>query len=204
MKSVFFPVCIVAIPHGFPDRTCDAGNYFSIKKAMYWLIMKKFTVKKRHTIRKGKAAEVFSRLTEQIGEGAALFAADAIEILETSNDELRFYLINKKPLIMEYGNWIFPTLKGAIERPFPQRRVSVDAGAIPYVVNGADVMRPGIVNVTPDVRANCPVQVVDDRHKKPLAIALALFDAPQIRDSTAGKMCKNVHFVGDEIWNLEF
>lgn len=166
--------------------------------------MKKFIIKKRHTIRKGQAAEVFSRLKEQIGDGAALFAADAIEILETSNDDLRFYLINKKPHIMEYGGWIFPTLKGAIERPFPQRRVSVDAGAIPYVVNGADVMRPGITKVTPDVKAQAPVQVVDDRHGKPLAVALALFDAPQILESTGGKMCRKVHFVGDEIWNLEF
>ena len=165
--------------------------------------MKKFTVKKRHTIRKGQAAEIFTRLREQIGDGAALFAADAIEILETSNDDLRFYLINKKPLIMEYSGWIFPTLKGAIERPFPQRRVSVDAGAIPYVVNGADVMRPGITKVTPDVKAQAPVQVVDDRHGKPLAVALALLNAPQILESTGGKMCKKVHFVGDEIWNLE-
>ncbi len=166
--------------------------------------MKKFTVKKRHTIRKGQAAGIFSRLREQIGDGAALFAADTIEILETSNDDLRFYLVNKKPFIMEYGGWIFPTLKGAIERPFPQRRISVDAGAIPYVVNGADVMRPGITNVTEDIRAQAPVQVVDDRHGKPISIALALFDARQIRESTAGKMCRNVHFVGDEIWNLEF
>jgi PUA-domain protein len=166
--------------------------------------MKKFTVKKRHTIRKGQAAEIFARLKEQIGDGTVLFAAESIEILETSSDDLRFYLINKKPLIMEYGGWIFPTLKGAIERPFPQRRVSVDAGAIPFVVNGADVMRPGITKVTPDVRAQAPVQVVDDRHGKPLAISLALLDAPHIMESSSGKMCKKVHFVGDEIWNLEF
>jgi len=166
--------------------------------------MKKFTVKKRHTIRKGQAAEILGRLREQIGDGVGQFSAESIEIIETSSDDLRFYLISKRPLIMEYGGWIFPTLKGAIERPFPQRRVSVDAGAIPYVVNGADIMRPGITNVTPDVRAQAPVQVVDDRHGKPLAIALALLDAPQIIASISGKMCKKVHFVGDEIWNLEF
>jgi len=166
--------------------------------------MKKFTVKKRHTIRKGQAADIFVRLKDQIGEGATIFSADTIEILETSSDDLRFYLINKKPLIMEHGGWIFPTLKGAIERPFPQRRVSVDAGAIPYVVNGADVMRPGITKVTPDVKAQAPVQVVDDRHGKPLAIALALLDAPHIIESTSGKMCKKFHHIGDEIWNLEF
>ncbi len=165
--------------------------------------MKKFTVKKRHSIRKGQITDVFARLRDQIGEGANLFHGETVEILETSTN-LAFYLINKKPVLMEYGGWIFPTLKGAIDRPFPQRRISVDAGAIPYVVNGADVMRPGITGVTPDVHAQAPVQVVDDRHGKPLAIGIALLDAPQIVQSTTGKMCKNVHYVGDEIWNVEF
>ncbi|MCX6682519.1 MAG: RNA-binding protein [Methanoregula sp.] len=165
--------------------------------------MKKFTVKKRHSIRKGRVADVFDRLRNQIGDGVALFFSDSIEILETSTEELSFYLIGKKPLLMEYGGWVFPTLKGAIERPFPQRRIVVDAGAIPYVINGADVMRPGITRVSPDVRAQAPVQVVDERHGKPLAIGLALLDAPQIEQSTAGKMCKNLHYVGDEIWKVE-
>ena len=56
--------------------------------------------------------------------------------------------------------------------------MTVDTGAIPYVVNGADIMRPGIVAVTDDVKANAPVQIVDERHGKPLAIGIALFDAP--------------------------
>jgi len=71
------------------------------------------------------------------------------------------------------------------------------------VINGADVMRPGITCVTADVRAQAPVQVVDERHGKPLAIGIALLDSPQIEQSTTGKMCKNIHYVGDEIWNVE-
>jgi len=178
-------------------------NYFFWKLTRTHQTMKKFTVKKRHSIRKSQINDIFARLQEQIGEGAALFQAETVEILETSTN-LSFYLINKKPVLMEYGGWIFPTLKGAIERPFPQRRISVDAGAIPYVINGADVMRPGITCITPDVRSQAPVQVVDERHGKPLAIGVALLDAPQIGQATAGKMCKNVHYVGDEIWNVEF
>jgi PUA domain protein len=84
-----------------------------------------------------------------------------------------------------------------------ERRVKVDAGAIPYVVNGADVMRPGIVGVSVDVKAKEPVQIVDERHGKPLAIGVALFDSPAILESSSGKMCKNVHHVGDELWGLE-
>jgi PUA domain protein len=112
-------------------------------------------------------------------------------------------MVNKKLLLMDTGDWVFPTLKGAIQFPFPERRIVVDAGAIPYVVNGADVMRPGIVSVTDDVKSSSPVQIVDERHGKPLAIGVALLDAPDIRASTSGKMCKNFHHVSDEIWNIE-
>jgi PUA-domain protein len=164
--------------------------------------MKKIIIKKRHSIRKSQAQDLFERLATQIGQAASLFHADMIEILET-NAEFTIYLVNKKPLLMDAGDWVFPTLKGAVQFPFPERRITVDSGAIPYVVNGADVMRPGIVAVAGDVKAQGPVQIVEERHGKPLAIGVSLYDGPVILESTAGKMCKSFHHVGDELWNLE-
>jgi PUA domain protein len=125
-----------------------------------------------------------------------------IEVLETNSD-VSLFLVNKKLLLMDTGTWVFPTLRGAIQFPFPERRVVVDAGAIPYVVNGADVMRPGIVSISDDVKAQAPVQIVDERHGKPLAIGIALLDAADMRASISGKVCKNFHHVSDEIWNIE-
>ena len=148
--------------------------------------MKKIVVKKRHSVRKGQGQDLLIRLAEQIGTSSDLFRAEMIEVLET-NADVSLYMVHKKPLLMDTGNWTFPTLKGAVQYPFPERRVTVDTGAIPYVVNGADIMRPGIVAVTDDVKANEPVQIVDERHGKPLAIGIALFDAPAIRASKAGK-----------------
>ena len=55
------------------------------------------------------------------------------------------------------------------------------------VVNGADVMRPGIVAVSDDVVAGGPVQIVDERHKKPLAIGVALMDGPGNPGECTGK-----------------
>ena len=164
--------------------------------------MKKIVVKKRHSIRKSQAQELLGRLEAQIGPSANLFHADMIEVLET-NANVSLFMVGKKPLLMATDEWVFPTLKGAVQLPFPERRVVVDAGAIPYVVNGADIMRPGIVSCTDDVKANNPVQIVDERHGKPLAIGIALLDAPDLRASTAGKMVKKFHHVGDEIWNME-
>ena len=164
--------------------------------------MKKIVVKKRHSIRKSQGQDLMARLAEEIGQSAELFHGEMIEVLET-NADVSLFMVHKKPLLMATDAWVFPTLKGAVQLPFPERRVVVDAGAIPYVVNGADIMRPGIVSVTDDVRAQAPVQIVDERHGKPLAIGISLFDAPDLRASTAGKMVKKFHHVGDEIWNME-
>ncbi|MDD4136926.1 MAG: RNA-binding protein [Methanoregula sp.] len=164
--------------------------------------MKKIVVKKRHSIRKSQAQELLSRLEREIGPSAMLFHAEMIEVLET-NANVSLFMVSKKPLLMATDDWVFPTLKGALQCPFPERRVVVDAGAIPFVVNGADIMRPGIVSCTDDVKAGCPVQIVDERHGKALAIGIALLDAPDLRAGTAGKMVKKFHHVGDEIWAME-
>ena len=164
--------------------------------------MKKIVIKKRHSIRKGHVHDLVERLTEQIGPSARLFAADTIEVIET-NADVSLFLVNKKLLLMDTGAWVFPTLRGAVQFPFPERRVVVDAGAIPYVVNGADVMRPGIVSVTPDIKAGAPVQIVEERHGKALGIGIALFDGSVIMAATSGKMVKSFHHVGGEIWNIE-
>ncbi|RXE56912.1 RNA-binding protein [Methanoculleus taiwanensis] len=164
--------------------------------------MSKIIVKKRHSIRKSQLSQLMAGLADEIGDAATLFAAERIELAETDSD-FELYLVNKKPLLMRHGTWVFPTVRGLIEHPLPLRRVVVDQGAVRFVVNGADIMRPGIVAVSPDVRAGSPVQVVEERHGKPLAIGVALLDAAGIETQEKGKSVRNIHYVGDDIWNLE-
>ncbi|NLX48898.1 MAG: DUF1947 domain-containing protein [Methanospirillum sp.] len=164
--------------------------------------MARITIRKRHTVRKGEAAVIASRLEEELGPEAGLFSSDRIEVAETGGP-VRLYLVDRKPLLFEREGFLFPTLRGAIDRPFSARRVTVDMGAVPFVVNGADIMRPGIVRVTDDLRADRPALVVEERHGTPLAVCIARLDAVELRSETAGKVCRNIHHVGDEIWNLE-
>lgn len=164
--------------------------------------MAPITIKKRHTVRKSETAEIVRRLEDELGSEAALFASDRIEVAETGGPT-RFYFIDRQPLLFERGGVLFPTLRGAMARPFAARRITVDMGAVQFVVNGADIMRPGIVAVTDDVRADRPVLVVEERHGKPLAVCIARLDAEALRAETGGKVCKNIHHVGDEIWGLE-
>ncbi|MDO5846748.1 MAG: RNA-binding protein [Methanocorpusculum sp.] len=164
--------------------------------------MAEIIIKKRHAIKKGQLTSLMTKLKESIGDDAGLYTAPMIEIAETTS-KFNIYLIDKKPILMEKDEWAFPTLRGAILRPFSGRRIVVDMGAVPYMVNGADIMRPGIVSVTPDVKAGYPALAVDESHGKPLAVVIPLYDADGILALEKGKAAKNIHYVGDELWNLE-
>jgi PUA-domain protein len=164
--------------------------------------MVKLQAKKRHPIGKSDITRLFAQLADQIGDAAQIFTSQRVEIVETNSD-LVLFLLDKKPLLMRYRGIIFPTLHGALEHPFASRRLTVDTGAVKFVVNGADVMRPGMVSVTDDVVQEGPLQITEERHGKPIGIGIALYDAGEIRARTAGKICRNIHHVGDEIWSLE-
>lgn len=164
--------------------------------------MPRITIKKRHVIRKSQITELLAQLADEIGPSADLFRSDRIERVET-DASVGIYLVDKKPLLISSGEWTFPSLRGLIEHPIPERRVVVDAGAVRFVANSADVMRPGIVSISPDVRAGHPVQIVEERYGKPLAIGIALFDAADMERQEKGKSVKSIHYVGDDIWNLE-
>jgi len=104
---------------------------------------------------------------------------------------------------MEIEGEIFPTLKGCVEKPFPERHAVVDTGAVAFMAKGADLMRPGIVTATEDIKANKPFVIVDENHKKPLAVGIALMDYAAMIAMESGKVAKNIHYVGDDIWNIE-
>jgi PUA domain protein len=160
------------------------------------------TVKKRHTIRKDELSELFALLRQEIGDAAEKFRSDRVELAEMEAS-FQLYLVDRKPLLMRRDGWVFPTVRGAIERPFDGRTITVDMGAVPFVAKGADVMRPGVVSVTNDVKKGSPAIVVDERHRKPLAVVVALFDGPALQAEAKGKVAKMVHHVGDLLWALE-
>ncbi|WOF15203.1 DUF1947 domain-containing protein [Methanoplanus sp. FWC-SCC4] len=164
--------------------------------------MGKLSVRKRYTVRKSKLSKIYESLREQIGDSAELYKSDRVEIVETTGDAV-IYLVDKKPLLMDLDGIVFPTLRGAIAFPFPERRVVVDSGAISFMAKGADLMRPGIVSLTDDIEKDLPFVIVEESYNKPLAIGIASMDGADIESAEKGKVAKNIHYVGDDIWSLE-
>lgn len=81
-------------------------------------------------------------------------------------------------------------------------RIVVDMGAVPHVAGGADIMAPGIREITDSVSEKHLLVVVDEKHGKYLAVGRALLDAGAMRGTRHGKVVTNVHYVGDLIWEV--
>jgi PUA-domain protein len=79
-------------------------------------------------------------------------------------------------------------------------RIVVDMGAVPHVAGGADIMAPGIRNISQTVSEKKLLVVVDEKHGKYLAVGKALLDAGPMKTTKHGKVVLNLHYVGDPVW----
>lgn len=123
-----------------------------------------------------------------------------VEIIETDLDDI--ILIDGSPMIMMIDGEPFPTLKGALELEINSKYVVVDMGAVKFVIKGADIMSPGITDADPNIVKGDLVVIVDETHRKPLATGRSLISGPEMVENREGKAIKNIHHVGDEIWDI--
>ena len=124
-----------------------------------------------------------------------------IEMLEA--EPYPIVLVDGQPQIMLVDDRPFPTLKAALTMEMKSKYVVVDMGAVRFMANGADVMSPGIVDADPDLVEGDVVVVVDETHRKPLAVGISLITGSEMVENDKGKAVKTIHFIGDPIWDLE-
>lgn len=96
--------------------------------------------------------------------------------------------------------WV-PTLHLLLKYTSLLPKVVVDKGAIKFVVNGADIMRPGITSSDSFQKGDFIV-IVDENYSKPLAVGKSLLSSEDLLASSSGKVISNLHFIGDDIWKV--
>ena len=70
-------------------------------------------------------------------------------------------------------------------------------------MKGADCMVAGIHNADSNIEEGDLVWVRDQTHKRPLAIGWATKNGNLLVEELKGKGLKNIHWVGDELWEME-
>ncbi len=150
---------------------------------------------KRRSLSKSDIKELNSKLEF----GFKLPPKEKVDIIE---GKATIILLNEKPvLVMHEGRW-FPALQLIQEKPGLLKKITVDMGAIKFLCSGADVMRPGIVKIGENIAKDEAVLIVDEKYGKGLAVGIALLPAEEMQKEKKGKAIRNLHWVGDWIWEF--
>ncbi|WP_135852145.1 RNA-binding protein [Halorussus salinus] len=171
-------------------------------------------VKSRHHLRSDEVREIEQRLADRLG---VELDADSYELVELEDSEFDLVLVDGDPAVLYVEREAnasegssgetprdkepFLTVRGANEYEPQTRVVTVDAGAVSFVSDGADVMRPGIVEADADIAAGDLVAIAEESHGKVLAVGRARTDGDDMVGNE-GKVVSSVHHVGDELYEF--
>jgi len=161
-------------------------------------------IKSRHHLRSDAIDEIQETLAAQLGVD---LDADSFEKVELEDSEWDVVLVDGDPLVLYVEGedpedaQPFLTVRGANAYPPQEHVVTVDAGAIEFVSNGADVMRPGIVEADERIAAGDLVVITEESHGKSLAIGRAQVDGDDMVGEE-GRVVSSIHHVGDDLYEL--
>jgi len=166
---------------------------------------KDWQVRKRRPVRKKNIAPLLKNLEEHLGLNLNIDDA-FLEMAEYGNWQL--VLLDRIPHAVQVKNpegkdCAILTLRGLLAHSCSQMYAEVDRGAIPFLMNGADCMAAGIHNADSNINAGDLVWIRDQEHGRALAIGWAKLSGEGMVASQKGKAIQTIHYVGDELWEME-
>lgn len=159
-------------------------------------------IKKRHLLKKRAQKEYTDRIEKELGaQPASLDPRVKLEegILDTGD---HIILYEGEIIFFEEDGKLLPTLHALLRGVITVPTVTVDMGAVRFVVNGADIMRPGITKIEDGIAAGSVVAIVDERHGKPLAVGISKMSTEELRAASEGKVIMSKHHVNDALWDF--
>ncbi len=115
----------------------------------------------------------------------------------TDDDQI---ITGKDMMILKTGDIHLPFLsqKELLEK-FPH--VMVDMGAVKFMCNGANVMRPGIRSYS-EFEKDQIVCVIEESQHKFLAVGKAMVSSSELESMEKGEVVKNLHYISDKFWEI--
>ena len=88
-------------------------------------------------------------------------------------------------------------------------KFTVDRGAVPFILSGANIMAPGLTNTEKggamdDVPAESVVAVMVAGKEHAIAIGVTTMSSEQIRKENKGNAVENTHWLNDGLWTLRW
>tara|TARA_X000001036_G_C20445854_1_gene711232 strand:- start:30 stop:563 length:534 start_codon:yes stop_codon:yes gene_type:complete len=164
-----------------------------------------WSIRKRRPVRRKNIAPLLKDLEDALDIDLSVDGA-FLEMAEYGPWQM--VLVDKTAIGVEVTNeegvrFAFLTLRGFLQHIDAKKWVEVDHGAIPFLMKGADCMVAGVHDADQDIEEGDLVWIRDMTHKRPLAIGWATLGGSELKTSTKGKGIKTLHWVGDELWDME-
>ena len=149
---------------------------------------------KSNLISKSETAQVIKEISEQW----------KIELPKIKN--LKFHYLDDDVIIItgngfkaiKTGDAYLPFLTDTeILKKFPN--VMVDMGAVKFMCNGANVMRPGITKYT-EFEKDSVVCIIEESQHKFLAVGKSCVPSTDMESMSKGEVVKNMHYISDKYW----
>lgn len=157
-------------------------------------------IKSRHHLRSDAVRALQDTLTDELGVS---LDGERFELIEFEADPFDIVAVDGDPLVFYYtangDRRPFLTVRGANAVSPTRRTVTVDSGAVSFVSNGADIMRPGIEAADETITAGDLVVIQEGTHDKALAVGQARVDGEDLLGDE-GKVIDSIHHVGDELY----
>ena len=109
-------------------------------------------------------------------------------------------IVGNEITVLKIGEQYLPFLNQTdVLKKFPN--VMVDMGAVKFMCNGANVMRPGIKKYTKFSKDDVVCVIEESKHKF-LAVGKALTDSLELENLPKGEIVKNLHYISDKYWEI--
>lgn len=118
-------------------------------------------------------------MIHHLTDDGKLITGDGIKILQIESDYLPF--LSESDILQKF--------------PY----VMVDMGAVKFMCNGANVMRPGIRKYNEFSKGQIVCIIEESKHKF-LAVGRALVDSSEMEEMKKGEVVKNLHYISDKFW----
>lgn len=141
------------------------------------------------------------KISEMLKESYGVEISGEIDRVEVEGRTV--YLVDSEPVLLEHDGRIYFTVYGIMKLRPERGKVVVDENAVRFIINGADVMKPGIVYADESINKGDFCYVVVEKKETPLAIGIALVDGKEMIGEK-GKAIENIHYLNDKIWKFFF
>ena len=157
-----------------------------------------------------KAAEDFLKIAWSLKPDATESSASSLpkakDLKIAELDDPSLAIIFEKTLKLYFGRRnetiYFPLILDEQVTPYLPS-ATVDMGAVKFVVNGANIMRPGIVSFSGQFKKGALLVIREASHSKAIAIGRATEDFDILHSMPQGQALENLHYVGDKLWEAQ-